>query len=148
MVVSRVVEIPRGTWKNMCVCVGGVFFKVLPPRYAFFMFFLSVGLLCPSCFVYILLICMANKTRFPPILHQGRSQCESRGQTPGGTQLLFWYRCSARRAANGGLKKGKVQKKWGLKNWLLEKIGLKELNFWKNRAKFWPNWRLWKENFA
>ena len=32
---------------------------------------------------------MPNKTRFPPILHQGRSQCEGRGQTPGGTQLLF-----------------------------------------------------------
>ena len=33
--------------------VRGVF-KVLPPRYAFFMFFLSVGLLCPSYFVYLL----------------------------------------------------------------------------------------------
>ena len=99
----------QGGRGKTCVCVGGVF-KVLPPRYAFFVFFLSVGLLCPSCFVYILQICMPNKTRFPPILHPGRSQCEGRGQTPEGTQLLFWYRCSARRAGNGGLKNGKAQK--------------------------------------
>ena len=25
---------------------------------------------------------------------------------PGGTQLSFWYRCAAQRAANGGLKNG------------------------------------------
>ena len=26
----------------------------------------------------------------------------------GGTQLSFWYRCAARRAANGGLKNGQA----------------------------------------
>ena len=80
---------------------------------------------------------MPNKTRFPPILHQGRSQCEGSGQTPGGTQLLFWYRCSAQRAANGGLKNGKAQKHWGLKNWLLEKIGLKGIVSDSNNIFLW-----------
>ena len=29
---------------------------------------------------------------------------------PGVTQLSFWYRCAARRAANGGLKNGQARK--------------------------------------
>ena len=48
------------------------------------------------------------------------------GLLPGGTQLPFWYRCAARRAANGGLKNGQAQKQ-GLKElfffFFLEKIG-------------------------
>ena len=46
-------------------------------------------------------------------------------QPPGGTQLSFWYRCAARRAAiEWGLKERVGTKNSGLKNWF----------FGKNRA--------------
>ena len=38
------------------------------------------------------------------------------GWARGGTQLSFWYRCAARRAANGGLKERIGIKNRGLKN--------------------------------